>query len=83
MTGTKLLGPLMELWEHSREPRLFWLGPTAVAGIALLRCAGAWRNALVLSGVLLMVVVVVSPRLTVRVKSALADAALLTPLLFR
>jgi hypothetical protein len=74
---------LMELWEHDREPRLIWLAPAAVAGLAIVRSTGPWQNAVALSGVLLVIVAITGPRLTVGAKSVLADAALLTPLLFR
>jgi hypothetical protein len=73
---------LMELWERHRENRFVWLAPAAVAAFAILR-SGAWQNAVALSGLIMAVVAVSGPRLTVGVKSALADAALLTPLLFR
>jgi hypothetical protein len=74
---------LMELWEHHQERRLMGLAPAAIAGLAILRSAGAWQDAVALSGVLLAAVTLSGPRLTADAKRVLADAALLTPLLFR
>lgn len=74
---------LIECWEGGRECRFLWLAPIAVAGLAMLRPAGVWQHAVALSGVLLAIVAIAGPRLTAAAKRVLADAALLTPLLFR
>jgi hypothetical protein len=74
---------LIELWERDRDRRLSWLAPAGVAGMAIVRPIGAWQHAVALSGILLAAVAICGPRLTVAAKRVLADAALLTPLLFR
>lgn len=74
---------LIELWEGDRARRLLWLAPAGVALAAIVRPAGAWQGAVALSGVLLAAVAMCGPRLTISAKRVLADAALLTPLLFR
>jgi hypothetical protein len=74
---------LIEYWEGGRKGRFIWLAPAVVAGLAMLPPAGRWQHAVTLSGVLLAAVAIAGPRLTVAAKRVLADAALLTPLLFR
>ena len=74
---------LMELWERDEDRRLIWLGPAAVAGLAMVRPSGEWQDAVALAGVLLAGVATSGRRLSVDTKRALADAVLLTPLLFR
>lgn len=74
---------LIELWEGDRERRLTWLAPAGIAAIAIARPNGTWQDAVALSGVLLAGVAIGGRRLTVSAKRVLADAALLTPLLFR
>jgi hypothetical protein len=73
---------LIELWESDRVRRLIWLAPAGIAAVAIVR-RGAWQDAVALSGVLLAAVAICGPRLNVSAKRVLADAALLTPLLFR
>ena len=74
---------LIELWERHAERRRIWLAPAAVAVLAMVRSTGSWHNAIALSGVLLSALTISGPRITVGAKRILADAALLTPLLFR
>lgn len=74
---------LVELWERHREYRLIWLAPAAIAALAVIRSNGGWDNAVALSGVLLAGIAISGRRVTVDAKCVLADAALLTPLLFR
>jgi hypothetical protein len=74
---------LIEYWEGGRERRLVWVAPAAVAGLAMVRPDGPWQHAVALAALLLAAVAVSGRRLTVDAKRVLADAALLTPLLFR
>lgn len=74
---------LIEYWESGGKRRAIWLAPAAVAGLAMLRSADLWQQAITLSGILLAAIAISGPRLTVAAKRVLADAALLAPLLFR
>lgn len=74
---------LIECWEGGRERRFLWLAPAAVAVLTIVLPAGTWQHAVMLSGILMASVAIAGPRLTVAAKRVLADAALLTPLLFR
>jgi hypothetical protein len=73
---------LIELWEDGRDRRLLWLAPAAVAALATVRPA-PWESAIALAGVLLAALAAAGARLSVPAKRVLADAVLLTPLLFR
>ena len=73
----------IESWESGGKSRFLWLAPAAVAAAAMVRPGSRWCDAVALSGVLLATVAISGGRLTVAAKCVLADAALLTPLLFR
>jgi hypothetical protein len=73
----------IELLERDLRRRWLWLAPAALAALSLARPAGPWQSAVALSAVLLAAVALSAPRLTPDALRVLADAALLTPLLFR
>ncbi|HEX3745893.1 MAG TPA: hypothetical protein VHW09_18255 [Bryobacteraceae bacterium] len=73
---------LIELWERAAGRRVLWIAPAAIAAVAL-AIHGPWYHAVALAGVLLAALAISGKRITMDAKRVLADAALLTPLLFR